>query len=146
MREVLFRGKKTSNNEWVYGGIVHQTDFYGEKCDSYFIIDGTTTWDNNIGEEFEVYSETLGQFTGLCDKNGKRIFEGDIVEAKLTNGNYQGFSWGLQIVSFKKGAFGLMNAKKELTPFESYNPNVGFEVVGNIYDNNELLKDGGQNV
>ena len=134
MREVLFRGKKTSNNEWVYGGIVHQTDFYGEKCDSYFIIDGTTTWDKVIGEEFEVYSETLGQFTGLCDKNGKKIFEGDIVEAKLANGNYRGFSWGTQIVSFKKGAFGLMTEKKEFTPFESYNPNVEFEIMGNIYD------------
>ena len=86
----------------------------------------------------EVDSETVGQFTGLCDKNGKKSFEGDIVEAKLANGNYQGFSWGAQIVSFKKGAFALMTAKKEFTPFESYNPNVEFEIIGDIYESCKL--------
>lgn len=79
MREILFRGKDIKTGEWIYGGVVHQTDFYGDKTDKYFIIDGTTTQDYDIGEIYRVDPKTVSQYIGVKDKKGKRIFEGDIL-------------------------------------------------------------------
>ncbi len=84
MREILYRGKDVDTGEWVYGGIVHQTDYYGDSVDKYFIIDGTDTYDNNIGGITEVIPETVGQFTGFIDSKGVKIFEGDIIAVKST--------------------------------------------------------------
>lgn len=131
MREILFRGKIVRTGEWVCGGIVHQTDHYGEPVDRYYIIDGTETQDYDIGYEYEVDPKTVGQYTGLTDKNGKRIFEGDILSFETMRGT-------ISFTVYYDEECGVWQ------PFgDSY---CGFdpkdvEVIGNIHDNPELLED-----
>lgn len=133
MREILFRGKALDTGEWVYGGIVHQTDCYGDSVDRYFIIDGTTTQDYEIGFETEVDFATVGQFTGLYDKDGKRIFEGDIV--KIDNEVF--------VMMFVEGfaSFDLRHpANMRIAPRITTISVKKMEVAGNRWDNPELLK------
>lgn len=71
----LFRGKRKDNGEWVYGGIYYQkADEVKEEA--VYIIGGSL---NDVGAAYEVIPETVGQCTGLKDKIGKPIFEGDIM-------------------------------------------------------------------
>lgn len=134
MREPLYRGKQADNNEWICGGVVHQTDCYGMKVDRWYIIDGTETNDYDIGEPIRVIPETIGQYTGLTDKNGKQIFEGDIV---LYNGEKH------LVVFETRGGTGYFGIK--IDHIETWNfclsvPAKLMEVIGNIHDNPELVE------
>ena len=136
MREILFRGKRTDNGEWTYGSPIFQ--------DGYVLI---RFW-NSEEFEFEEYlvsPESVSAFTGLTDKNGKKIFEGDIVSTDIKR--------PYLIVEFRDGCF-MFNCNdggedyydimlpicKE--PHEEYRYG---EVIGNIHDNPELLKGGVDN-
>ena len=95
-REILFRGKvsgkRLNKGEWIEGNLVHQLDYYGKPCDKYFILNKYDTNDYEIGEPIQVIPATVGQFTGLTDKNKipQKVFEGDIVEYILSCEKYCG--------------------------------------------------------
>lgn len=129
-REIKFRGKSIYDEEWLYGSLVKI-----EK-DRYAVIPPLN--DIEIGKSIGMYDvclDTVGQFTGLFDKNGKEIFEGDILLI--------GVEEGVRIynkVGIKDGCFGYIGERtRELLPFCHYN--VSEEIAGNIYDNPELIKE-----
>lgn len=131
MREILFRGKKVDNDEWVEGWIVRPTDYYGDKVARYFIIDGTETQDYDIGYEYEVISDTVSEYTGFTDKNDNKIFEGDIVQKS------DGTIWSIE---FHNGAFQAKSVKNKYTNiYEDIIFSNLYKIIGNIYDNPELL-------
>ena len=128
MREILFRGKRTDNGKWI-------TD------SETYIKDGDGTWLSD--EELNVVKvipESVGQYTGLTDKNGTKIFEGDIVRWTDSAGTTNNFVviWDNHKAMFYLHSCGYSVdlcdcCAKELT------------VIGNTYDNPELLKGGEKN-
>lgn len=121
-REILFRGKRIDNGDWVYGDLIHNID-----CVK---VRERETDINRIAKSYEVIPETVGQYTGLKDKNGKKIFEGDIVTGLFNYTDIIGhIVYGSDATFFieRKGLYGigLNNAEDWL------------EVIGNIHDKEE---------
>lgn len=101
MREILFRGKRIDNDEWMEGIYYHQTEFYGDICNKCYIISSKDELEDNMMIFYEVIPKTVGQFTGLYDLNGKMIFENDILKFNDEDG-----IWTAPVV-FERGLFGL---------------------------------------
>lgn len=138
MREILFRGKRIDNKEWIEGAFVKKLDsLIGTPI--YFIVgQGTTggmldplcTW-------YLVDPDTIGQYTGLTDKNGRQIFEGDIVDCWSEGVNAKG-----AVQQRKDGLWIIYPSWQKtimwgLCPDEHCNTTV--EVIGNVHDNPELV-------
>lgn len=124
MREILFRGKSVNDERWVFGNLSN----YGD-CKTI-----TTTKDFSILDSCEVIPETVGQYTGLTDKNGlTKIFEGDIVKVYDVYCN----ETVVGAVEFCDGSFRIYD--KDFTSFDRW-MYCKVEVIGNVYDNQELLK------
>ena len=127
MREILFRGKRIDNGEWLFGDLRHI--FHGEYRTH--IVDNSNGLNNGVCG-LEVASSTVGQFTGLTDRNGVKIFEGDIVRHEDA---VSYIVWNPDNLRFEfayKGNFRESIRAKLVTVW-------GIEDLGNIYDNPELL-------
>ena len=132
MREILFRGKHSHKSMWDYG------DLYIDHDKVYISMRETM---HGVRVHGEVIPDTVGQYTSLTDKNGKKIFEGDIVRAVLPKSNaIQEFVWPDMVVGFSEGAFSAMRGRY-CTPLYSFAPAVELEVIGNIHENPELMED-----
>lgn len=148
MRKILFRGRRIDNGEWVSSGNIIQ--FNPENSEELIFIPGvnercTCTHDDqdNIlsfesGVFYKVDPSTVGQFTGLTDKSGKRIFEGDIIECwsegVMARGTVQQNKGGLWIIYpawQKRIMWGLC---------PSADCSTDVEIIGNIHDNPELVE------
>lgn len=107
MREILFRGKRTDNGEWIEGYLVEKTIFSIFDTHLSFVIYKKPT--NIYHEEYrEIDPSTVGQYTGLTDKNGTKIFEGDIVKCCDMIGK----------IKFENGAFGI--ATNDTIDYQSF--------------------------
>ena len=136
MREIKFRGK--SNNEWIVGDYITDTKEYNRTCDKTYIL---PYW-VKLNCPIEVDPKTLGQYTCLRDKNDKEIYEGDIVTLSY-NGDCRLkiytrtiiFECGMFICASESGSgASLYSRVTQVTP-------PVFEVIGNIYENPELLEE-----
>ncbi len=128
MREILFRGKQIGNGEWVEGFYYKAKWCIADEILSHYITVPHPECNGQPSDHFMVRPETVGQYTGLTDKNGKKIFEGDIVK----------------IGSFMPGADDWVCVIEwDYALFEEYKYvwNTKCEVIGNIHDNPELLED-----
>lgn len=133
MRDILFSAKRFDNGEWVEGTPFQEySDFWGEWQ---WIIQTKHPLTNAPYLHLEVNKKTLRQFTGLNDKNGKKIFEGDIV--RYMQNDIMVVVWNNESAAFV-GAYSAINFNYCATLI---NGHMYLEVIGNIYDNPELLED-----
>lgn len=144
MRERISRGKRIDNGEWVYWDRYGRiTDINGEPTKTEIDLPTLLPYPTYISDLPIINDKTVGDYTGLTDKNGKKIFEGDIVryrpeywcEPMKSVVEYCADKWNYPAFDLKDHDYegnGLQFAHEE---------GIGLEVIGNIHDNPELLED-----
>lgn len=128
MREILFRGKRIDNGEWETGSLVYAR--MGTSEEQVYIADKMTAYHT------PVIPDTVSQSIGLCDKNGKKVFEHDIVKAydSLDEISFIG------VVNYFDASFYICDTNSVPCYFGEYSfTDFEVEVIGNIYDNQELM-------
>lgn len=128
-KEIKFRGQESENKKWVYG-------FYQEYPKGYVHIQ------NEYNDWFPVLPDTVGQYIGIKDKNGREIYEGDIIEVCTFGFNPERF---ITEVIYEKCAFRLKNGRNMFYCGQSdFTKMDDAKVIGNIFDNPEFLKGDGE--
>ena len=149
MREILFRGKKY-NGEWVEGTYYKQTEYYGDKTEAHYIITSKDELEYDMMNAERVISESVGQYMEMTDKNGKRIFDGDIlrvagVSVQIGTYYYPPLDYPVNVlVKWDQCAWWwktLCKDKRHLG-YPGAWCHYECEVIGNAHDNPELLKGG----
>ncbi len=135
MREILFRGKRVDNGEWVEGSFLPGNERQSLHPCIFVYLPETQSF-----ECFDIDIDTLGEYTGLTDRNGKRIFEGDILIYEC-DGEYDPderylVAWDNDEAAFRANYYN----KGKYGHYECITPHQHFEVIGNIHDNPELLE------
>lgn len=141
-REILFRGKRKDNGEWAYGDFCHPCNIVFEAI-GYDAVLGQS--DVPIIHDYEVIPETVGQYTGLTDKNGKKIFEGDILQVERDiqcseKTKKRETTVGTVWFDIKSAEFGYESAGYYRCLTLKRWSGDSQEVIGNIHDNPELLE------
>lgn len=150
MREILFRGKRLDNGEWVegylYKRIVHLSGFHQN-----VVVDAIEVYDgeNPLGISYYTISpDTVGQYIGLTDKNGQKIFEGDIIKVVWQADGRTPVD-DCYVAEFRNGYFAARkhngkNVVGSIANFTNHkaigNTGVFVEIIGNIHDNPDLLE------
>ncbi len=134
-REILFRGKRIDNGAWVEGYVIvypsGKTEVH-KKC----------TQPPDILLVCETDPETVCQYTGLTDKNGRKIFEGDIAKVQHTDGEEDYVEMAEVSWDDKNACFSPWDWQYQCDGCDLYCEIQSIEVIGNIFDNPELLKGG----
>ena len=133
MREILFRGKRLDNGEWVVGNLFIPDKFANREPPTEILV-GT----NIVRISYEVDPATVGQYTGLTDKNGKKIFEGDIIKIPDNYDEFGRNAGEIYEIYFCCGGFRL-NPKYSQARGYWLEDDRTVEVIGNIHDDKELL-------
>lgn len=152
-REILFRGKKVDNGEWVEGGLVVAID---GACLIYASYDRKQTTEINgkpfysvYAKNYEVIPESVGQFTGLLDKNGKKIFEDDILKYNSKKDYKAIVKWNDEEIASCGCCYSAFNGAgflNEIIPgsrytYSCFGSNFELaEIIGNVHDNKDLLE------
>lgn len=121
-REIKFRGKCIYNNLWEYGWLYCEAD-------RFYIKD----YVNDTVQSFRIDPNTIGQFTGLFDSNGREIYEGDILRISISKDGIAEVKWNTKCAMF---------VEQMKNSAQWYNLEGRKEIIGNIYDTPELLKGG----
>ena len=153
MREILFRGKRIDNGEWAYGSFLQVEHEDGSFTTAIF-------HKKDAGGDAEVATSTVGQYTGMKDKNGRRIWEGDIVDLFGMKGNVVQECGAFGIAFMKTIDYDLLESKIPFNNSANFcfndnfislweifwnyeqddNPLYEVEVIGTVHDNPELLE------
>lgn len=143
MREILFRGKSTETNQWIYGGFhiwekrqvcaLGNDRLKDDEISCVITVNSFADWNMpRTMQAVEVIADTVGQYTGLTDRNGNKIFEGDIVNILTENEE-------IGVIVYEDGGFFVHADKFSIDIIYKIN-RTDVEVIGNKYDNPKLME------